>query len=123
MTLVETLKASIAREKAKRRQHPNSIAANDAGRGGQFGRRALAIIAFARGAREPFTDRECMIGLGFSDPNAVRPRISELVDARVLEEVGSVACPVTRKTVRRVRLVRREVQALFDLGEVRLVST
>lgn len=50
------------------------------------------------------TDREVMRGLGFSDMNAVRPRITELVNAGALVEVGERTCHVTRKTVRVVDL-------------------
>ncbi len=36
----------------------------------------------------PATDREVMTGLGFTDPNKVRPRITELVDAKLFIEIG-----------------------------------
>lgn len=48
------------------------------------------------------TDREIMRALGYSDPNKVRPRITELVDAGMLAEVGSTRDPETGKTVRLV---------------------
>ena len=35
----------------------------------------------------PATDRQVMAGLGFTDPNKVRPRITELVDAKLLVEI------------------------------------
>lgn len=50
------------------------------------------------------TDREVMVGLGFTDMNAVRPRITEAVMAGRLVEVGEKRCPVTGKTVRIVDL-------------------
>ena len=46
------------------------------------------------------TDRDIMGHMGFTDMNAVRPRITELIDAGYLMEVGKVKCPVTGKTVR-----------------------
>ncbi len=46
----------------------------------QLARRAAAILAWLA-AHGPATDREVMRGLGFVEPNAVRPRISELIDA------------------------------------------
>ena len=50
------------------------------------------------------TDRDVMVGLGYTDMNAVRPRITELVDAGRLVEVAEKPCAVTRKTVRIVDL-------------------
>ena len=46
------------------------------------------------------TDRQVMAHMRFTDMNAVRPRITELIDAGYLMEVGKVKCPVTGKTVR-----------------------
>lgn len=46
------------------------------------------------------TDRECMAGLGFREPNQVRPRITELIAGEWLEEVADVKCPVTGVRVR-----------------------
>ena len=54
-------------------------------------------------ARGPMTDREVMHALGFTDPNATRPRITELVDALWCVECGRVEDPTTGKKVRRVR--------------------
>lgn len=51
----------------------------------------------------PMTDREIMTALGFTDPNAVRPRVTELRDMRWVVEAGAVECPVSRKRVRLVR--------------------
>lgn len=48
----------------------------------------------------PHTDREVMKGMGFTDMNSVRPRITELVDTGLLSQVGSKECPVTGKRVR-----------------------
>lgn len=50
------------------------------------------------------TDREIMEGLCFRDMNAVRPRVTEGINARRLVEVGEKRCPVTGKTVRIVDL-------------------
>lgn len=70
---------------------------------GKFGKRAAAVAEWV--ARNGcVTDREVMRGLGFTDPNAVRPRISELIDGGVLQEFSKVKDPVTRKLVRRVGL-------------------
>lgn len=50
------------------------------------------------------TDREIMAGLGFGDMNAVRPRVTEGIEAGRIVEVGEKRCPVTGKTVRIVDL-------------------
>lgn len=49
----------------------------------------------------PMTDREVMECCGYREPNAVRPRITGLIDAGLLVEHDRVRCPVTGKTVRR----------------------
>lgn len=51
----------------------------------------------------PMTDREVMAKLGTVDPNHVRPRVTELVKAGVLVEVGK-----RKENGRAVRLVRRK---------------
>jgi cephalosporin-C deacetylase-like acetyl esterase len=61
--------------------------------------RAAAILAWLR-EHGPATDKEVMRGLGFVDVNTVQPRITEMVDAKVLVEVGERVDPVTHKTVR-----------------------
>lgn len=54
----------------------------------------------------PLTDREVMECCGYQEPNAVRPRITSLIDAGELIEVDRVRCAVTGKTVRRVAVRR-----------------
>ena len=51
------------------------------------------------------TDREIKVGLGYDDMNAIRPRISELVEIGLIKEVGRV---LDKKTLRRVRIVKTE---------------
>jgi hypothetical protein len=80
--------------------HANSIAAYREEEP-NLSRRAIAVLGWVR-IFGPHTDREIMEGMGFTEPNAVRPRITELIDAGKLMEVGSIRCPVTGKTVRRV---------------------
>ena len=50
------------------------------------------------------TDREIAFGMGFSDMNSVRPRITEAVEKGLIVEVAEKRCPVTGKTVRIVDL-------------------
>jgi DNA-binding Lrp family transcriptional regulator len=60
------------------------------------------------------TDRDVLRGLNYSDMNQVRPRITELVEDGLFEEVDKVRCPVTHKNVRRVR-VKTVVPAQMEL--------
>jgi len=69
----------------------------------KLGRRAQAVLDWVK-AHGPCTDRDVMRGLGFTDGNAVKPRISELVQRGLLEELHTKAiCPITHKRVRLVR--------------------
>lgn len=63
------------------------------------------------------TDRQVMKGLGFTDMNAVRPRITELCTQppHLLEEVGETRCPVTGKRVRVVAPTRPKPEEQQDL--------
>ena len=87
--------------------HQNSLEAYWSGQVGEFSRREKEILAIFRSKAGTFTDREIMLGLGFTEMNCVRPRITELIQRGVLEEVGSLIDNVTQKRVRRVRLVLR----------------
>ncbi len=73
----------------------------------QLAKRAAAILAWLA-EHGPATDREVMRGLGFVEPNAVRPRISELIDAGLVAECGERLCVTTGQ---RVRLVRTAIDA------------
>lgn len=79
----------------------------------KLSKRAEAVLAWIQ-LHGPHTDREVMQGMGFAEPNAVRPRITELIDAGRLMEVGDVRCPVTGKTVRRVDIRRARQAPLFS---------
>lgn len=61
------------------------------------------------------TDRQVKDALGFSDMNAVRPRITELVEKGLVEECGDVICPVTGKTVRKIRIYKLSKTQQIDL--------
>jgi hypothetical protein len=61
--------------------------------------RAQAVLAWIT-QHGPHTDREVMRGMGFTEPNSVRPRITELIDAGKLMEVCSRRDTATGKTVR-----------------------
>jgi len=93
---------------AAHRMHENSLDAYGAERE-KLGRRAQAVLAWVR-LHGPATDREVMRGLGFTEPNCVRPRVTELVDLGLLVEVSNRRCPVTGKTVRVVDVPRGPAQ-------------
>ncbi len=80
------------------RIHDNSLSAYRAEEV-KLSRRAEAILSWIV-LRGPHTDREVMVGMGFSDPNSVRPRITELIEAGKLMEVCSRRDTQTGKTVR-----------------------
>ena len=86
--------------------HENSLAAHGELKSeGKLSKRELVILAaFENWGGGTYTDREIMNRCGFSDMNAVRPRITELIKAGKLLECGHIRCPVTGKRVRLVRL-------------------
>lgn len=92
--------------------HANSLAAFRAEEG-RLSKRAAAVLAWIS-ERGPKTDREVMQGMGFAEPNAVRPRLTELIQAGLLMEVCSRKCPVTGKTVRVVDVRRPRQENLFS---------
>lgn len=95
--------ATIARPAAPRRGQRvrrTSREARDAALP-QLAARAALILAWIK-QHGPATDRQVMRGLGFADMNAVRPRISELIDARLVVECGDTRCSETGQRVRRV---------------------
>jgi predicted HTH transcriptional regulator len=92
--------------------HPNSVSAYRAEEP-KLSKRAEAIYAWIL-EHGPHTDREVMKGMGFPDMNNVRPRITELLEAHRLMEVGSVLCSTTNKTVRRVDVRRARQEPLFS---------
>ena len=86
----------------ERRMHANSVKAYAEGRA-VLNERSRAVLSIYRLTRRQMTDRECMCIMHFTDPNAVRPRITELIDAGLLVECGKTKDAITGKTVRLVR--------------------
>lgn len=66
----------------------------------KLNRREKLILAALRSRDVPMTDRELMTELGFHEPNAVRPRITHLIELGLVREVGMVKCEITKKSVR-----------------------
>ncbi len=77
--------------------HANSLEAFDSL--DTAGRRAVVLAVYVA-SRIPLTDRECGEALGLTDLNGCKPRISEMVKAGVLVEVGKVKDQATKKSVR-----------------------
>jgi DNA-binding Lrp family transcriptional regulator len=71
--------------------------------GAKLSKRARQVLDYLE-LHPRSTDREIMRGLGFVEPNSVRPRVTELIDAGALVEVAAKQCPYTLKTVRIVDL-------------------
>lgn len=92
--------------------HANSIAAYRSEES-KLSRRAQLVLEYITDTG-PQTDRQVMRGMGFSEPNSVRPRITELIELGKLMEVGDVKCPETGKTVRRVDIRRARQEVLFS---------
>lgn len=63
----------------------------------------------------PMTDREIKNFLRVDDMNAVRPRITELIDDGRLVECGEAKDVITGKTVRLTRMVRPEERTQMAL--------
>lgn len=70
-----------------------------------LGRRARECYGVLAQSLRPMTDREVMRALGYQDMNAVRPRLTELLDDLWLEEVGTTEDELTGKQVRLLRAV------------------
>lgn len=65
-----------------------------------FTQRRELVFGVYQNMEQPLTDREVMILLEFTDMNAVRPRITELLIEGKLVEVGSTTCTTTGRNVR-----------------------
>ncbi len=77
--------------------HANSLAAFD---GVELGKREALVLSCYLLAGVAITDRDAMQRIGFSDMNAVRPRVTSLIGRKLLQEVGSVTDETTGKRVR-----------------------
>ena len=89
--------------------HENSLEAYEEERE-RLRSRSQKILGIYAGA---MMDRDVKEALGFGDMNAVRPRITELVDKGLLVECGKTVDPSTRRTVRLTRLAHTAQEVLF----------
>lgn len=92
--------------------HPNSLLAYELEKRNLTKRKA-EVFSYIY-AHQKVTDRQVMQGLGYTDMNAVRPRITELINQGHLLEDDSIICPVTKKSVRTVSLPAWKPQDMFD---------
>jgi len=69
-----------------------------------FSKREQSILGWLMMHEGAYTDRQIKDGMSLADMNHVRPRITNLVDMNVLEEVDHVKCRVTKRRVRVVAL-------------------
>lgn len=84
-----------------RGMHENSLAAHRAEEV-KLNARERAVRAWVA-EHGPHTDRQIARGMGFgNDLNAVRPRITSLLDKGEFAEVAQVRCEVSQRTVRKV---------------------
>jgi len=68
----------------------------------KIGHRAMMVLHTVKELNRPCTDREVMQKLQFTDMNSVRPRITELITAGTIREVGTTIDYATKKRVRLV---------------------
>ena len=51
------------------------------------------------------TERQIMLGLGFTDMNSIRPRVTEMINSGELKELGTSVNPVTKRKCRIVNIL------------------
>mgnify|MGYP003676580045 FL=1 len=74
----------------------------------KLSKRAKHIFILFSMCSRPWTDRQVLNKLEYFEMNQVRPRITELIKAGLLEEVGKTKCDFTGKTVRLVQIKEDE---------------
>lgn len=91
-------------EHTSHEMHANSLRAYDQ-EARELGGRNLEVYAHVLASPMPLTDREIAKGLGYPHRSAVQPRISDLVKAGWLVEVGTTyeTDSGQRRPVRRVK--------------------
>ena len=65
---------------------------------GRIGKRQEQVLDYLKSVKSA-TAREIMEGLGYTDPNKVRPRINELKEYNYIIEIGKIKDKVTNKSV------------------------
>lgn len=93
--------------------HTNSIAAYNE-ESAKLSNRASEILTFLK-RHGPSTDRQIKVFLNYPDMNCVRPRITELIDAKLVHEIGSTIDTTTEKNVRIVAAVSTNKQMTLGI--------
>ena len=75
-----------------------------------LGKRQKDVLEVFKGYPGPWTDRAVMKALHRGDMNQVRPRITELITMRLLEEKGKTRDYWTGRTVRLVGLPEKQME-------------
>lgn len=70
--------------------------------------RCMKIVAAFSKVGVPATDRQIAYSMGFHELNAVRPRITELLDKGILKQVDQIRCRITGKLVRACTISKQE---------------
>ena len=90
--------------------HKNSLTAPaEIAADGTLRRRKREIVLWLA-QHGPATDRQVQAGLHYEERGSVQPTISYLVDEGWLEEVDSVECEKTGRTVRRTGVAHLKVR-------------
>jgi hypothetical protein len=93
--------------------HDNSIVAFHDTENDREKRKQAVLLVFRGAWPQGMTDRQVMESLGFKDPNAARPRITELTLSGHIAEIGKVRDQLTGRSVRVSRAVMKEEQLKF----------
>lgn len=97
--------------------HVNSIAAYHEEKA-KLNKRAGIIFEFLATHPVAHTDRQIMTALHYAEPNAVRPRITEMIKVGLLQEFGSARCEVTGRPVRLVQIKPPPVEGTPTQGDL-----
>lgn len=79
--------------------HENSLTAYEEERS-NLSQRAQQVLEHFTCSTRALTDRQVMVALGYTEPNQVRPRITELIQNGYLVEAGKTKCAISGKSVR-----------------------
>jgi hypothetical protein len=95
----------------KTQMHNNSLVCYDQEKA-KLGARSKKILEWMEGWEHPASDRTIKSRMGYEEVNNVQPRITELIKAGLVKEVGKIKCSTTGKTVRLVQHAKYVNQGL-----------
>jgi hypothetical protein len=95
----------LSQKRKKIHKHSRkSYRENESSGKGETYRRQIIDLLTETG--ESMTDRKIMDTLEVTDVNNIRPEITRLKQKGIIRESGKVKCPVTKKTVRTVCILK-----------------